>query len=606
MNPSTETHPIGSRSRIRSLILILLATLVAPVRADEYPPHREVLPLPEPSGPPIEQREARKTPASWTIENARTRLTVARRESGGQVRFVLESMVDRKTGMALDTSRNPIWQVLIGGKGRQLPGLFFPSHEALVEGSLLVDPDQAAWGDLDVQTITLRWKNLLLPGGQRLDIVASVRLREGDGRAEWTIRANLSGGDLFLASVAFPYLSLPGIGETPSDDILLHPSFGGSLIHAPQSQGETRPEFDHRGHTRSTYEYPGEVMSQFMTLYDADLGLYLAAEDGASNLKGLAYSVTREGLRLWFRHHNTAPIGTTVELIRADLRNFDLADLGYTVVTDFHHGDWMDAADLYRDWAERSSVAFLAHGPLPDRKDIGPRVKENCLRILYSFGFNQTGVDAEDFARLTEMLDFLRENEPDLSLGVGLLGVVNRREKQDIVSEAWYGSVGAPVLDGDLKADVPSLIDWLSCRHDVPVDHNRDIGSWSLDGPTEKELYFQEDARTRAIVRGWNGTLHRKPNDENHRSTCGGSSWMLDRRFDIRKATVLDSRGGDSRGAGIIAYILSGQGSVAKACFAALHSPECAQHHDHPVGGATGGTNASRDTLDVSETSIPG
>jgi len=54
------------------------------------------------------------------------------------------------------------------------------------------ETDQAAWGALDDKTITMRWIDLETGTGQTLTVEASIRLRQSDGKAEWSIRGSLS------------------------------------------------------------------------------------------------------------------------------------------------------------------------------------------------------------------------------------------------------------------------------------------------------------------------------------------------------------------------------------------------------------------------------
>ncbi len=526
-----------------------------------------------------------------TLRSPAMSLSVSLEETADGVRFVLDSITDPMTGIVLDTSASPIWQVMVAGTGTPPPGTSFPPDSQLVDGSVMVPEGHAAWGPSEPGILELRWTGLIIPGGQTLDVTVSIRLRDSDGFAEWSMNAQLSDGPSMLVSTAFPLLDLPGIGEDASDDVLFHPTEGGSVVRNPVGCGRFMEEFSPITEDPSIgLIYPGAVDSQFMSLYDGDLGLYLAAEDRAGAVKGLVYAGEGRHLRLWIRNYNTTPYDESRTVMASALRAFDLAALGYPIVVGFHHGDWMDAADLYRRWAVEAGVPFLANGPLMSRTDIGERVKDAVMNIRYSFGFSDADAVEleEDEERLGAALDFFRANEPDLNISVSLVGVISGREDADIPRESWYGSIGRPELDGDLKPGVAEFIDWLANTYGIPAGHNRDTGHWrTIEGTTELALYESEDALHRAIARRWDGTPHVLPWSEIQKSICGGSQWQLARRKAIRTATVFDSRGTDHTKAGFRFLIISGMGEVAKLCYAPLLADNPAKDHRHPVGGGS-------------------
>ncbi len=515
-------------------------------------------------------------------------LTVSLELTDNGARFVLDSMTDRETGTSLDLSASPIWQAMLATPETAPPGIPFPTDADLQGGPRLVPSGHAHWGPTSGNTLVLEWDGLEVPGGQTLDVDVSIGLRGSEGFAEWSMTAELSEGNLMVISTAFPLLELPGIGESPADDVLLHPALGGSLIRDPISCGSAMAEFvTATGDPQPQLMYPGVLVSQFMTLYDEDLGLYMAAEDPSGSMKGLVYSFTGRGVRLWFRNYNsTAYKDDRSAMVRA-LGRIDLAALGYPIVLGFHHGDWMTAADLYREWALEVAAPFLSRGPIAERRDIGGKVRDLSLLIHYGFGFLETPVRLEgDEARLEAAIDFFREHEPDLGLAVNLLGVVDRREDADVPRESWYGSVGRPELDGDLKAGVPELIGWLMTEHGVPAGQNRDTGGWLVEaGTAERRIYDEEDALHRAVVRHWNG--HPAFQLLSRRVICAGSQWQETRRLTINANTVLDSRGPGGTGPGFQLLLQTGQGTNPKPCYAPLLSDNPAGDHRHPPGGGT-------------------
>ncbi len=519
-----------------------------------------------------------------TLSNGRMSVTVSLETSSGGARFVLDGIRDPVTGIELDLSASPVWQVMLGGPETPLPGQPFPADGDLLDGPPWFPAEQVRWGAAAPGSVVMEWNGLEVPGGQSLDVRVSLQLGGSDQGAEWNLEAGLSDGALVVTSAAFPSIELPGIGPDPSDDLLLHPSLGGSLVSDPAGCGSFMREFlAATGDPEVKLLYPGVAVSQFMALYDGELGLFMAAEDPRGTLKGIAFAPADHGVRLWLRTYNTTAFDEDRSAMVEGLRTMDSAALGESFVLDLFHGDWMTAADRYRAWARGADVPFLAHGPIATRSDVGRRIRSLGLMIHYGFGFRQTPVRLQDDERRLEaVIRFFREHEPDLGIAVNLLGVIEGREDSDVPRESWYGSAGRPALDGDLKAGVPELIGWLMDEFAIPAGHNRDTGGWLVTpGTTETALYDGEDALHRAIVRNWNGEPAYLP--LGRRMICAGSQWQAARRLAINANTVLDSR----RGAGFGFLIESGQGTNPKPCLAPLLADNPSGDHRHPPGGGT-------------------
>ncbi len=211
-----------------------------------------------------------------TLVSSALRLSVSLEARTDGVRFVLDSVTDPVTGIVLDTSASPIWQVMVAGTQTPPPGVSFPSGDALADGSVVVPEGHAAWGPSEPGALELRWTGLETPGGQTLDVTVSVRLRGSDGFAEWSLSAQLSDGPDMLVSAAFPLLDLPGIGDDPSDDVLFHPTMGGSVVRDPVGCGRFLPEFSSITHDpEPVLLYPGEVASAFQAA-DGTIELFAA------------------------------------------------------------------------------------------------------------------------------------------------------------------------------------------------------------------------------------------------------------------------------------------------------------------------------------------
>jgi hypothetical protein len=592
--------------------LVLSSSIPSAVRAEHK--HKIVVHSTQ-NGETTYQSESTSRPSchlireTQTISGAHTKISFSLEQLDNSSRFVFDGIMDSQSERNIDFISSPIWQVMLAQLSTVPPGTPFPLNTELENGSLWVPLEHLTWGDeCNDNTLQMCWNNLPLTQGGTIDIKVTVHIRQSDDSAEWSIAAQVSNPNLMIISTAFPLLEFSGIGTSHSDDVFIHPAFGGSLIQNPIDVNTSIPEFyPSTGDSQSSLIYPGELTSQFMSVYDDHLGLYLAAEDPGSSIKGLVYAFTPSKMRLWFRNYNRAILQTpTVSVLRA-LGHIDLADLGYPIVMGLFQGDWMDAANRYRSWAiggetdmhsslkqqvdthgispQKKGASFLSHGKIDTRPDIGEQIRHLSLMITYGFFFQDYPVNlSKDKMRLDSAIHYFRETQSDVNIAANLSGVIAGREDQGMPRESWYGSSGQDTLDGELKEQVPELISWLMTTHEVPSCHNRDSGNWVIEeGTTEKNIYNELDVLHRAIIRRWDG--HPAFESTLHRLVCYGSPWQQDRHFNIIKNTILDSMGADQAGTGFQFIIMSGQGSVPTPCYAPLLANNNLDLHAHPVGG---------------------
>ena len=83
--------------------------------------------------------------------------------------------------------------------------------------------------------------------------------------------------------------------------------------------------------------FPAIVETQFMAYWDSRSGLYFASHDATTGLKGINFRDNSGGIELEFKHFTGAEFGQDYKL-------------PYPMVMEFFHGDWYDAADIYRSW----------------------------------------------------------------------------------------------------------------------------------------------------------------------------------------------------------------------------------------------------------------
>jgi hypothetical protein len=188
-------------------------------------------------------------------------------------------------------------------------------------------------------------------GNHSLAVLVRVTVTDASPRADWRIEVRNGDAGLRLRSVAFPFVLVRAqIGVASSDDALAFPVLDGVVIHDP-AQSFAPGE----GMVAS---YPADLSLQMMAVYDGSAGLYLAVPDGGGRTKRLAYTrVSPEGVpaaALTVTH--AVPQRPGVDFLPS-----------YGIELGPFHGDWFDAATLYRTWAGGQRWWTV---PLPGRADV--------------------------------------------------------------------------------------------------------------------------------------------------------------------------------------------------------------------------------------------
>jgi hypothetical protein len=295
---------------------------------------------------------------------------------------------------------------------------------------LVDDPNQLTLQKLSDSSGRMTWTGLAIVDSdghqytQTLSVTATITI-DSEGASRWTIQANVfrpdgSTEDPWLVyAVRFPFFAFEAIGaDGGEDDYVLMPQALGMLFRNPldystlhrnhrgervprQVQGDMqhnplnlpncqRPKGD-GANADGFYSYPGFTFSQFMAYYDPNAaGLLVRAEDPNGLTKHLYFNAGRSSIYvggnrcyMYLTHFNSKTQETG---LLTEFRSFDLAELYPSVVVSAFHGDWYDAAQRYRAWAQSENQApgdenqppergFLWRGLLADRTDIADRDK---------------------------------------------------------------------------------------------------------------------------------------------------------------------------------------------------------------------------------------
>ncbi|MHA1832785.1 MAG: DUF6259 domain-containing protein, partial [Candidatus Baldrarchaeia archaeon] len=207
-------------------------------------------------------------------------------------------------------------------------------------------------------TLHLFWKNKK----NNLDIHAAITASKESNLTYWQIDVassirNVTDQNLWI--IEFPYLSGIGpISEDKNKDYLSIPWMSGKLLANPL-------DYLSKNSIRGTY--PG-LSLQFFSYYGERGGLYLAAYDPEVYPKAFVFEPDDD------------------EHLSYRLQNFPenmglkkVYNMPYPAVVGVFNGDWITAAQIYRDWALKQP--WCSKGPLETRSDFPEWLKSISLWV---------------------------------------------------------------------------------------------------------------------------------------------------------------------------------------------------------------------------------
>jgi Domain of unknown function (DUF6259) len=199
---------------------------------------------------------------------------------------------------------------------------------------------------------------------ERLRCFCSVRLDGRGPRLAWKIRIE-NEGHYAIRSIFYPLWIAPiRLSADGKTDRILYPFLDGHEFAEPgrhfavQTGGDTpSPSWPPIGWRA---QYPGQACIQMMAYHDGRSGLLEMTRDGEGWIKHFQVNRIKEGFDLSIEHNPDETPGENI-------------DLPYETCFEIFHGEWQEAADIYKAWGaqqkwarrtveDRGLPSFLASG----------------------------------------------------------------------------------------------------------------------------------------------------------------------------------------------------------------------------------------------------
>ena len=211
-----------------------------------------------------------------------------------------------------------------------------------------------------------------------MEVEVDVMLLEGSCFSIWNITVRNYSSRYAIWYVDFPILVVKPIEGVKEDNFLAMPLNGGVLIQNPfdninwdvQPWEEVRPDLWRASWIDTRGSYPGNYNAQFVALYSrSGVGLYFSSLDGEMYSKRFLFAGDGEALSMSIRNYP---------------KDMLTPGLCYIVPYEFKigifHGDWMDVADIYKEWAIKQ--VWCRKGPMYMWRDLSKPVYDVDLTLI--------------------------------------------------------------------------------------------------------------------------------------------------------------------------------------------------------------------------------
>ena len=206
--------------------------------------------------------------------------------------------------------------------------------------------------------LILSWQGAGAPGEPgTLDVVATVSLGS-TGMSRWSCRMENRSKELGLRAVKFPVIG--PLKAWDEDDPVDFDSLGGPRPTDVSRQRDVRQSFGADSGFLACFEYHTGFPFGYQAYYGRRAGVYYLPEDPEHFWKDMNVRTEADSRTVTFSH--------TYICVNSHGEQVKEFASTYPVATGVFHGDWYDAARIYRKWAIRQP--WCAKGPLAKREDL--------------------------------------------------------------------------------------------------------------------------------------------------------------------------------------------------------------------------------------------
>ncbi|WP_372934659.1 DUF6259 domain-containing protein [Mariniphaga sediminis] len=213
-------------------------------------------------------------------------------------------------------------------------------------------------------TLILNWSDFSGNENKNLKITAIVTLDSKKALSYWSITAKGIKGKQ-IQSIIFP--KIEGIAEIGNEK-LAFPHWMGQLINDPRSV------LSKRGTKSIDWNYPGPLSMQCIALYDKNrIGFYASCNDSLAYTKNFSYTLDTLNT-LTYKLTNYPSLDSTL----------DSYTIPYEATVGSFKGDWINAAEQYREWGVKQKWSRESRFP----NKVVPNWLENTALWVWNRGMS--------------------------------------------------------------------------------------------------------------------------------------------------------------------------------------------------------------------------
>lgn len=281
--------------------------------------------------------------------------------------FVLQSIQDLNTSRIYYFEEAPLWKLILldvekAGSGNLNRDVF----KSLLSNDPSLNRDYNIDHQPNQSILSLIWQSEIL-GEVRVEII----LPKNSAISTWSISIENNNNRYSIWYVEFPYLTIKPIEDDKNNMFLAMPFHSGILVRNPidnidwqvEPWEEIQSDQD-KNNVDKKGLYPGGYDAQFAALYNLHGdGIYIAAYDGEMYTKRFLFNGNGKTLLMTIRNYP--------DKMLTPARNYEIP---YRFKIGVFAGDWMDASDIYRNWA--CNQEWCKKGPMYKQRDLSKALQK--------------------------------------------------------------------------------------------------------------------------------------------------------------------------------------------------------------------------------------